>query len=213
MGLIAKQGGGEFQLPPAGQFLAICTQVIDMGHQHSPTYNKWYPKVRFTFELHGENMVGEGTSKMEDGKPFTVSAEFTSSLSENSALRPFLEGWRGRAFTEQELDGFDVSNVLGAPCMLTIQHSQHNGKTYANATAATPMLKVLTKPAQVNPPILFSLDPWEQSKFEALPKWMKERIEKSKEYVDRFGAGTSPTSPSPAAGSSEPPPFNDDIPF
>ena len=167
MGLIAKQGGGDFQQPPAGQFLAICYQVIDMGHQHSPVYNKWQPKVRFAFELHGDNMVGEGSSRMDDGKPFTVSALFTSSLGENAALRPFLEGWRGRPFTEQELEGFDVSNVLGAPCMVTIQHATENGKTYANIVAATPMLKVLTKPVQVNPPVLFSLDPWEQNKFEA----------------------------------------------
>lgn len=136
MGLIAKQGGGDFQQPPAGQFLAICYQVIDMGHQHSPVYNKWQPKVRFAFELHGDNMVGEGSSRMDDGKPFTVSALFTSSLGENAALRPFLEGWRGRPFTEQELEGFDVSNVLGAPCMVTIQHATENRKHRCGDTDA-----------------------------------------------------------------------------
>jgi len=213
MGLIAKQGGGDFQIAPVGQFLAICYQVVDMGHQFSPTYNKWHDKVRFAFELHGENMTGSGSGLMDDGRPFTVSTEFTNSLSENSNLRPFLEGWRGRPFTEQELDGFDVSNVLGAACMLTIQHTQQNGKTYANLTTATPMLKVLTKPAQVNPPLLFSMDPWDRAKFDSLPQWVRARIEKSKEYIERFG-GTIST---PQAAQTAPPaaaaPFNDDIPF
>ena len=43
---------------------------------------------------------------MPDGKPFLVRRRYTASLHEKSALRKDLESWRGRAFTNVELDGF-----------------------------------------------------------------------------------------------------------
>jgi hypothetical protein len=172
--------------------------------------------VRLTWELHGENQVGEGVGHMADGKPCLVDAEFTLSLSDMSRLRPFLEGWRGRPFTDEELDGFDISKLLGAPCMLTIQHeTSKKGKTFAGVKTATPLLKSIQMPMQVNPSVLFELDPWNQVAFEALPEWLRSRIMESNEYRDRFGPPreTDASRPAPAAASHEAPPFNDDIPF
>lgn len=209
MGLIAKQGGGDFQIPNAGQYAAICHQVIDLGHQFNAVHNKWQPKVRIGWELHGENMIGEGVGNMEDGRPFTVSSEFTVSLADNGHLRPMLEGWRGRPFSEEELEGFDISKLLGVPCMLTIQHTNSNGKTYANVTAATPLLKALPRPQQVNDSLLFNFEPWNGAEFEALPQWVRDKIKKSREFSE--GTNTKPTNGE--QGGQQQAPFNDDIPF
>lgn len=191
MPIIAKQGGGgDFQIAPEGQYPAYCVKVIDYGTQHWDYMGqpKAARQVVLGFELHGENQLGEGTAYMngDESKPFVVREKFTASLSEKSRLRPFLEAWRGRPFTDDELAGFDVSSVLGATCMLTIQHSKSKDgqKTYANITTITPILKSLKDfmPAVVNKPVLFELDPFDHTVFEGLSDYDQETIRKSDEY-------------------------------
>lgn len=210
MALLAKQGGGgDFKIAPQGQYAAVCYRVIDFGHQYNATYDKWHHKVLIGWELHGENLVGDGTAYMEDGKPFITDATFTLSLAENSNLRPLLEGWRGRPFTDEELDGFDISKLIGVSCMLTIQHDvSKQGKTFANVKQASPLLKSLEKPTVINPTVLFEIDPWNQKDFEALPEWMREKIKQSREYHDRF----TPNAQLPDAKASQPPAYMDDAP-
>ncbi|TPL94770.1 hypothetical protein [Mesorhizobium sp. B2-3-10] len=212
MALLATRGGGDFQIAPQGQFAAICCQVLDLGHHFSEKYGKWSHKIRIVWELHGENQIGDGVALTEDGKPMSLGAEYTLSLSDNSNLRPFLEGWRGRPFTAEEEAGFDVSKLLGVPCMLTIQHakSADGSKTYANPVSASPLLKSLQKPTQHNPSLLFELDPWNQQAFEALPDWLRERVKKSREYGERFGGNTPAPMAKPVTGDA---PFDDEIPF
>lgn len=211
---IAKQSGGDFAIAPAGQFAAICCKVIDLGSHYSEQYDKDSHKVRLTWELHGENQVGPGVGNMDDGKPFLVDAEYTLSLSDMGKLRPMLESWRGRPFTEQELEGFDLENLLSAPCMITVQHEvSKKGKTFAAVKSVTPLLKSIQKPVQVNKNVLFDLDPWDQSGFEALPDWLRERIKQSTEYKERFGAPKSSASGGATAPAKSDAPFDDDIPF
>ena len=42
----------------------------------------------------------------------TISATYTLSLGERSNLRKMLESWRSRAFTPEELQGFDLEKVF-----------------------------------------------------------------------------------------------------
>lgn len=215
MALIAKQSGGDFEIAPAGQFAAICCKVIDLGNHFSEQYQKDSHKVRITWELHGENQIGDGVGNMADNKPFLVDAEYTLSLSDMSRLRPMLESWRGRAFTDEELEGFDIGKLLGAPCMVTVQHEvSKKNKTYAAVKSVTPLLKSIQKPSQVNASLLFELEPWDQKGFEALPEWLRERIKLSTEYRERFGGANLPPAKSGgAAPAKSDAPFDDDIPF
>ena len=215
MALIAKQGGGDFAIAPAGQFAAVCCKIIDLGHHRSEMYDKEAHKIRLTWELHGENQVGPGVGNMDDGKPFLVDAEYTLSLSDMSRLRPMLESWRGRAFTEEELEGFDIEKLLGAPCMLTVQHEQSKkGKTFAAVKSVTPLLKSIDKPVQVNRDVYFEMqDSWDQSAFDALPEWLRERIKESSEYRARFGASAQAKPGAATAPMIAEVPFDDDIPF
>lgn len=223
MAILAKaSGGGDFQLAPQGQFAAVCYEVIDLGTQHNPNYGTNSPKVLIRFELHGENQLGDGSGYMLDmagqpdpEKPFIIGNKFTVSLSEKSVLRPFLQSWRGRPFTEEELEGFDVSKLLGAACMLTIQHerSQKDAtKTFAKIASISPLLKSIQKPQPVNKLRLFEVNPWQQHAFEELPDWMKDIIKLSPEYREAThplggeGGGT------PMKISNDVP-FDDDIPF
>src|SRR5262245_59119957 len=43
-----------------------------------------------------------------------------------------LEHWRAKAFTAEELKGFNLSKLKGAPCHVNIVHKVNNGTIYAN---------------------------------------------------------------------------------
>jgi len=193
MGLTVKEPEGNFQLAPEGTHVARCYMVVDMGLQETGYGPKH--KIKIGFELPNE--------AMDDGRPFSVSQTYTASLSEKANLRGDLESWRGRAFTEQELQGFDVFNVLGAPAMVSVIHTESNGKTYANIKSVSAIPKGLTVPNAINDHIKFSLEEYSQEQFDALPEYLRDKINVSgieKPYEP-------PKSEHPAGE------FDDDIPF
>lgn len=179
MGTTAKASGGDFPKAPMGTHVARCFQVIDLGHQKITWQGKekWQPKIMLTWELLGDE-------RMEDGKPFAISNRYTLSLAETSQLRPMLEAWRGKQFSEEELNGFDIKNVLGAYCMLTVMHNQKDGRTYANVGGVVALPKGMPKPQAVNPPLYFNLDDCDPS---VLPEWIRGIVEKSREMTESNG--------------------------
>ena len=178
MGRFAKDTGGQdFQQAPAGTHVAICIQIIDIGTHHgeyqgTPTVKN---QVVIRWELPNE--------KMDDGQPFIVSAFYTNSLSEKSKLRPMLEAWRGRPFSEQELAGFDLQAILGKACMLNI--ISDNNRAKVSSVMALP--KGMTVPPVHNKCKAFWIDEWDQAEFDDLPKGFQAMIMKSDEFKSRGG--------------------------
>jgi hypothetical protein len=169
MGLIAKDsGGGDFTPPPAGSHISVCVQVIDLGHQYSKYYDKWGHKVLIGWELVDE--------KDAEGKPFVAMKRYTVSLHENAALRGHLESWRGRAFTEAELAGFDIKKILGQPCMLSITHRKEDNKTYADVNSVMALPKGTAKPTATMPQVHFDLDAWDDNIFKSLSEGIQKTI-------------------------------------
>jgi len=166
-------GGGDFEQPEAGSYAAICYRIIDLGTQHGEYQGVPNEKHQclISFEL---------DEKMADGKPFAASKFYTVSLSEKANLRKDLEGWRGRAFSDEELQGFDPKNVLGKPCMLSLIRTD-KGKTKIASISKLP--KGMAAPTPVNPQVYFtmqakSLDPV----FESFSDGIKKIIMQSPEY-------------------------------
>lgn len=124
MGLVLKDTG-DFQLAPAGQHQAVCVDVIDKGM----VTVEWNGNKK---QQHKCRIVWEIDEKMEDGRRFTVGRQFTASLSERANLRGFLEAWRGRAFTEDELAGFDTEQLIGVNALIQIVHTKKGDRTYDN---------------------------------------------------------------------------------
>jgi hypothetical protein len=61
-------------------------------------------------------------------------------------LRPMLEAWRGRKFTPQELEGFDLERLLGVSCQLQLVHVlTDRGGLFANVQAVVPLGRGMTK--------------------------------------------------------------------
>lgn len=127
--ILNATGNSEFKPAPEGQYQAVCVDVIDKGMCETSFGLKH--KLGMVFQIEGE--------RMENGSRYTVFTQFTASLHENSALRPFLEAWRGRAFSDDELKGFDIEKLIGANAFVQIIHNESNDKTYANIQSIMPV--------------------------------------------------------------------------
>ena len=211
--IIAKQtsSGSDFKLPPAGSFVARLYRIIDIGTQTTEWMGKrkMQRKIIAMFELHGEDNDGQPLQTAE-GKPLIVSKRYTLSLDEKATLRKDLEAWRGKAFTQEELDGFNLEVLLGKCCMVNVTHSTYDGKEYANIANISQVpaaLKKLGEPVGVNELMIFTLDPFDQDKFNKLSEGMQSVIKKSAEYRNTF----EPNAPAVSSAPSEL--IDDDIPF
>ena len=144
-------------------------------------------EVIIQFELPTETIEVDG-----EQKPRYMSMTYTMSLSEKAKLRSALETWRGKAFTEDELRGFNLANIVGLPCMLSVIHRQaKNGNTYANIGSISKPMKGMTIPEASSPLVVFDLDADDAlDKMQTLPEWVQERIKKSPSYEAVMRKGT-----------------------
>ena len=198
-------GGGSFTPAPVGTHLARCFRVIDLGTQHGeykgqPTRRN---QVLVSWELPDELIEVEG-----EQRPVTTSRFYTNSLGEKANLRRDLESWRGRNFTDEELQRFDLESILGKPCMLTIVGGE-NGKTKVSTVSGLP--KNTQCPPQVNDSFTFWLDvdEFDQGKFDGLSDGIKNIIKKSEEYYFIQNGDNART----AEPSERDRDISDDIPF
>ncbi len=199
MPLIASEGDSKpKQLAPAGTHSARCISVIDLGTQSTPFGESH--KVRLTWELPEEKAV---FAEDKGEQPFILSKDYTLSLYEKANLRHDLEAWRGRAFTETELQGFDIFSIIGVAGLITVIHkATDKGKTFANVSSITALPKGMKCPAIINPPLQYSVSEGDSEVFRSLPEWLRKKIQGCLEWGD--------TASQPAAAPDEDP---DSVPF
>ena len=181
--MIISDNSKEFKIAPAGLHMARLYSIIDLGHQATEWAGetKIMHKVVFTWELHGDDDAGQPL-KTDDGKPLIVSKRYTVSLGDQARLRQDLESWSNKKMTPEERKNFDLKNLLGKFCMVNITHSE-DGK-YANISGISPVPSALrsVQPEGVNPTLHFWLNEFDQAKYDALPKYYKEKIAESSEW-------------------------------
>jgi hypothetical protein len=194
--ITAKTSEKTYELVPAGSHIARCIQMIEIGtvEDNFQGETKRLHKVRITWELPLEKKV----FKAEQGEmPFIISKEYTLSMHEKATLRKDLSSWRGRGFTDEEASAFDITKLLGVPCMINVVHQvSKNGGVYANVAGLSPLPKGLTCPDQINPTFVLSYDTWDWKKFDSLPQWLKDKIVSTPEYANvgkKTEAGTPVT--------------------
>jgi hypothetical protein len=163
--------------------MARLYSIIDLGHQATEWAGetKIMHKVVFTWELHGDDDSGQPL-KTDDGKPLIVSKRYTVSLGDQARLRQDLESWSSKKMSAEDRKNFDLKNLLGKFCMVNITHSE-DGK-YANISGISPVPSALrsVQPEGVNPTLHFWLAEFDQSKYDGLPKYYKEKIAESSEW-------------------------------
>lgn len=208
-----EKGGGDFEMTPEGVYTGRCYKIIDLGTQTTTGQygTKEQHKVMISWEL-----IGKDDPKMEDGRPFSVTQWYTVSLHEKSKMRADLEAWRGKKFSADELEGFDLGTVLGAYCMIQVVHDQ-TGK-YANVQ--TIMSYKGEKPAPVNPNVVFDIDEPDMDVFNAMSDNMQAKIMSAPEWNSSKQAASlvadepAPAHPDTVIEDIGDEPINlDDIPF
>jgi len=192
MGLtVAAPKGGNYTPPPAGNHLARCYRIIDLGTQKVEWKGqvKAQKQLQVVWELHGEDADGK-PMVMEDGRPLVASRKFTASLGDKAKLKEFLVSWRGRAFTDDELMGFSLQNILDKWCMINITHTQKGDKTYANVTGVSAVPAAIKKaglPEGINTCVMFDIDNPDMELFDTFSDYLKEMIVSSPEWRMREG--------------------------
>jgi hypothetical protein len=113
----------QHELITIGMHQAVCCQIHNLGFQSfkggAPSLS---PKCALIFEV--DQKMSSGTLA---GKPMVIAKTFPMFMGNNakgaaSALKVFIQGWRGRPLTEAELQNFSLRQVLSRPCILMIAH-------------------------------------------------------------------------------------------
>lgn len=166
-------GGGDFKRAPAGSHIGVCNLVADCGLQ--PGFEgKPQRKLYIRFEIPEERVEYEKDGKTVEG-PLTIGSFYTASMNEKANLRKQLEGWRGKAFTDDEAAQFDVAKLLGQAVMLNVVEKESGGKTYANIAGLSKLPKGMEAPKAENPLLYYDAESPDSS-LEALPPWLQEKI-------------------------------------
>jgi hypothetical protein len=237
MGIIATGGGGsDFEQVPTGTHNAICYKLVDAG----TTLNEYQGEVS---KRHNVFIFWELPElRMADDRPMSINCQYTLSLNERAKLRQHLQAWRNKSFTEEELESFDLTKILGTTCKVDVGlTSGGNAKVQGVFCADGGAKKVPT----VNDQVVFDLEDYcnefngnsgKASKiacdvFDGLPRFMQWQIggcdEPGKDKVDpcfelqaAMAKGEAAPAPEPApkkkAKKEEPvvdDDFDDDIPF
>jgi len=193
-------GGGSFALVPEDNHLARCVRVIDLGTQPG---SQMYPTPKHKVLLAWELPEVRHDYGGED-VPALLFKRYTLSLHENAELCKHLESWRGRAFSDEEKQGFDIAKLLGVPCQIQVVHSD-NGK-YANIKSISKMHPRLleTMPPAYHPLVHYEIESGENEVFRSFSDNLKATITSAPEW---------PGSRDDAWGNDAPPPDDSDIPF
>jgi hypothetical protein len=185
MPIIATTNTQQRELIPAGNYIGICYQMIEIGmvKKNIMGTEKVLHKVRIGWELPTELKV---FNEEKGEQPCVISKEFTLSMHEKSALRAVLKSWRGKDFTDEESKAFDITKILGKPCMINIIHKPGKAdptKTYQEISSITGVPKGMPVPAQINKTIELSYDRFDENIFESLPDFIKNKMKESLEYA------------------------------
>jgi hypothetical protein len=195
---------------PAGTHHAVCYGIIAVGTQPSEKFTP-RQKIVVCFEIPSERI----TIKDQD-LPRGISKRYTLSLNEKSSLRKDLQSWRGKPFTQEELNGFDVSKVIGSNCLISVLHSDRAGAVYADISGISALPRQMASVRPENTPLYFNLlESIDLAKKTGntdvnwpseLPAWVQKICSQADEYL-AFRGGESAESPAAKTIESESVPF------
>jgi len=195
MALKVSASGGDYEAVPKGTHNAVCYRLIDAGTREEQ-FKDEDPKKRHVIFIQWE--LPE--LKLDDGRPMSIMKQYTLSLNENSTLHKDLKMWRGKSFSDEELRGFDLTNVLGVNCELEVGHTANGRAKVMSVFKPTGGFK---KMKTHNPLTAFDLDVYcaefsgdstPETKamcdiYEELPNFMKEMIDNSFEMRAAMAKG------------------------
>jgi hypothetical protein len=187
--MIVSRAPSEYEPLPIGVIPAVCVTYFDCGIQIG-FQGKHQHKVVILWEL---------DARKTDGSRFLATKSYTASLSEKANLTADLQSWRGRAFTDAELEGFNLDNIVGKPCQLNlVQGTKGNGDNFVGIQT-----------------VMLAPRGWKAFAVETAPDYVPEFVKKMIDSQLETPAPDGMDEYKAASGSSSgrPDQFDDDIPF
>lgn len=174
---------------PAGTYMGVCIGIVDIGKQYVKAKNQkqgnYVPQCMFIFEIPSERVVVNG----EDKPRWVSTRRLRVSADERSNLYKMLITWRGKNFTDEELDsagqGFDLEERAGAPAMLSLSvYEGNDGRLHNGIEAVTGFPKGLPAPQPESEILVFDADEPDMEVFGKMPEWVQDIIRKSTQFAD-----------------------------
>lgn len=185
MSIIATNNSTPRELIPAGNYVARCYQMIQIGTVNEVINGetKLLQKVRIGWEFPNDTKV---FSEEKGEQPIAVSEEYTLSMGDKANLRKMLESWRGKGFSADEAKAFDITALIGKSCMVNIIHvasKKDATRIYSKIGSVSSMPKGMLVPPQVNKTFVLSYDDFSMEKFNSLPDFIKDKMKTSLEFT------------------------------
>ena len=186
MSLTVKEAAeSSFEPIPEGTYSAVCHLLVDLGVQHNKAFDNSSRKVMLGWLIPEETYVNKEGFEV----PRAMYATYTASIGKKAKLRSLLASWRGRDFTADELEAFNLRNIVGAPCLMNIIHTDgKDGRTYANIAGIMRLPKGMQAAKLSTDPIIFDLDEDPLENLELLPEWIANKVKESETYMDKAAA-------------------------
>lgn len=178
---------------PAGQYLAVCVGVYDLGEQYSEKYKNYSPKLMITFDIPSVTIEVEGKQE-----PRQLSREFTISGKNNSKLRAFISSWNGVQYSDEAFGEFDPMTQIGKPAMINVLLNETG--EHANIDTIMPLFPGLVAPTTLTPQKVWDMDKWDDKVLSELPSWVQEKIKKSTQYQKDHAPADTVEVKTPEAG-------------
>lgn len=154
----------SFEPCPPGGHQARVISLVNLGWQES-VYGV-AQKILFMFEILD--------ATRDDGFPYIVTKQYTLSMHEKAALRKALDGWRGKAMTDDEARKFDLSKLLGQYCQLQIQHKESSsGRMYAGIAGIFSLNQAQVTNPGTRDLLLYDAETGDPRVLETLPEWVQ----------------------------------------
>ncbi len=150
--------GGNFDsdIPEADNHPAVCVAIIDLGSTTETYKDKekgtsktaTVRKIYIAWELTASRMSGTKANHV-------IGNRYTLSLNEKATLGKMIGQWRGKPLEKDE--EFDISKLLGKPCLLNVTHFKGEKRTYANVGTVTRLPKGMNCPAALHTPVIWAI--------------------------------------------------------
>lgn len=168
-------------IPPmeASVYMAVCVAVVDLGDQYSEKFKNTSRKVVFAFDIPSETVEIDG-----EQKPRQLSKRCTFSMNKKGNLSKMLNAWLNANMSEKELGEIDLFTLIGRGCQIRVTVSEDGAHNNIEDVLALP--KGILAPQSSTLPITYDIDEdgFQGDKWEALPNWMRETIQKSEQYQE-----------------------------
>lgn len=177
-------GGKEFELVPQGSHIARVYQILHIGTIESTWQGQTRDRdvVRIAFELPNEMRKFRDD---EPEKPMVINTgNLTNTMGEKGKLRPLIQGIIGTKLDEDEASFFELTDIMGMACMVTVIHEKDTKGVMRDRISSTaPLPKGIVAPAAINAPFILDFnDNWSEMAYANLPQFLQDMIAGSKEY-------------------------------